>query len=155
MLFRSGEAKSFIGIQIERNRQNRTIRLHQRKYLEEILEHFGMDSCNGLNVPLDRSIKLVPATSEDILKGDDVTKYQSIVRKLMYGMIATRPNLAFAVSTLGRFNAAPTIAHLGAAKKTLRYLKQTLNVGISYGPSSSNNITGLYSNDLIGFSDSD
>ena len=65
---------------------------------------------------------MVPATSEpsDTLKSDDITKYQSIVGKLMYAMIATRPDLEFAVSTLGRFNAAPTRAHLGAAKKTLR-----------------------------------
>ena len=126
-----GEAKSFIGIQIERDRPKLIVRLHQQKHIEGILDTLGMTACNGLNVPLDRSVKLVsnasaaltPALAESALptaelNGEDITKYQSIVGKLMYAMIATRPDLAFAVSTLGRFNAAPNATHLEAAKKT-------------------------------------
>ena len=159
-----GEAKSFIGIQIERDRPKLIVRLHQQKHIEGILETFGMTACNGLNVPLDRSIKLVstasaaltPALAESALpiaelNGEDITKYQSIVGKLMYAMIATRPDLAFAVSTLGRFNAAPNTSHLKAAKKTLRYLRRTSNLDLVYSPTSSNG----KSNELIGFSDSD
>ena len=101
--------------------------MHQRKYIEETLEMFSMTSCNGMNVPLNRSAKLVTASSssstaasEDLrLDNDGTTKYMSIVAKLMYAMIATRPDLAFAVYTLGKFNSAPTAAHLGAAKKVL------------------------------------
>ena len=162
-----GEAKSFIGIQIERDRTKLIVRLHQQKHIEGILDTFGMTACNGLNVPLDRSIKLVstpsaasaaltPALAESglptaILNGEDITKYQSIVGKLMYAMIATRPDLAFAVSTLGRFNAAPNATHLEAAKKTLRYLRKTANVGLVYSPTTSNEI----SNEIISFCDSD
>ena len=152
-----GEARLFIGIEIERDRHACTIRLHQRKYIEETLEMFSMTSCNGVNLPLDRSAKLVAtssssstAASEDSrLDNDGTTKYMSIVGKLMYAMIATRPDLAFAVSTLGKFNSAPTAAHLGAAKKVLRYLRKTSNIGITYGT------TAASSNDVIGFSDSD
>ena len=118
-----------------------------------------MNECNGLNVPLDRSIKLVSTASAAstnstaalpaaaALNGDDTTRYQSIVGKLMYAMIATRPDLAFAVSTLGRFNAAPNATHLEAAKKTLRYLRKTSNVGLVFSPTPSI--------DLIGYCDSD
>ena len=148
-----GEAKSFIGIQIERDRPKLIVRLHQQKHIEGILDTFGMTACNGLNVPLDRSIKLISTASTESteLNGDDITRYQSIVGKLIYAMIATRPDLAFAVSTLGRFNAAPNTSHLEAAKKTFRYLRRTSNVGLMYSPTSSNG----KSNELIGFCDSD
>ena len=155
-----GEAKSFIGIQIERDRPKLIVRLHQQKHIEGILDTFGMTECNGLNVPLDKSIKLVSTASAAsttsatsipaaALNGDDTTRYQSIVGKLMYAMIATRPDLAFTVSTLGRFNAAPNATHLEAAKKTLRYLRKTSNVGLIYSPSLDP------SNAPIGYCDSD
>ena len=143
-----GEPRLFIGIEIDRDRKACTIRLHQRKYIEETLEMFSMTSCNGVNVPLDRSAKLVAASATSTsavsssstvahkdslqLDNDGTTKYMSIVGKLMYAMIATRPDLAFAVSTLGKFNSAPTATHLGAAKKVLRYLRKTSNIGITY-----------------------
>ena len=46
-----GEAKSFVGIQIERDRPKLIVRLHQQKHIEGILDTFGMTECNGLNVP--------------------------------------------------------------------------------------------------------
>ena len=155
-----GEAKSFIGIQIERDRLKLIVRLHQQKYIEGILDTFGMTTCNGLNIPLDRSIKLVStasaASAESIvalpaaavLYSDNITRYQSIVGKLMYAMIANRPDLAFAVSTLERFNAAPNATNLKAAKKTLHYLRKTSNVGLVFIPTPTPN------NDLIGYCDS-
>ena len=132
-----GEVKSYIGIQIQWDRPKLIVRLHQQKYIEGILDTFGMTECNELNVPLDRSIKLVStafaastasaASTKSTaglavataLGGDYITRYQSIVGKVMYAIIATRPDLAFAVSTLGRFNAAPNATHLEATKKTL------------------------------------
>ena len=85
-----------------------------------------MQSCNALNVPLDSGSKLTsnPANTRNSISLDqsDMTNYQSIVDKLMYTIIATRLHLAFAVSTLGRFNSAPEKLHLEAAKKTLGYL---------------------------------
>ena len=96
-----GEAKSFIGIQIERDRPKLIVRLHQQKHIEGILDAFGIAECNVLNVPLDRSIKLVStasaastasavltsastvATTAAELNGDDITRYQSIVGKLI------------------------------------------------------------------------
>ena len=37
-----GEAKVFLGMEIERNRKNRTIKISQRTYIENITEKFGM-----------------------------------------------------------------------------------------------------------------
>ena len=46
------EAKSFIGIQIERDRPKLIVRLDQQKHLEGILDTFGMTEYTGLNVPI-------------------------------------------------------------------------------------------------------
>ncbi|KAM1962830.1 hypothetical protein ACFX16_023075 [Malus domestica] len=51
--------------------------------------------------------------------------YASLVGSVMYAQVCTRPNLAFALSVLGRFQLNPGVAHWNAGKKVLRYFKKT------------------------------
>ena len=50
----------------------------------------------------------------------------------MYLMVATRPDLAFPLSKLSKFNNNPGRAHWEAACKVLGYLRQTAEVGLLY-----------------------
>ena len=50
------------------------------------------------------------------------TPYRNIVGKLMYAMVGTRPDIAFAVGYLGRFSSNPTKFNLNMAKKCVHYL---------------------------------
>lgn len=59
---------------------------------------------------------------------------------------ATRPDIAFSVSMLRRFCSNPEPTHWRLAKRTLRYLKETSNYGITYECGKKN---------LQGFTDSD
>jgi hypothetical protein len=65
----------------------------------------------------------------------------------MWLMLCTRPDLAFTVSMLSKFIYGPTTEHLAAATYTLRYLRNTVNLGIQYNAKNS---------DMpIGYTDSD
>ena len=50
---------------------------------------------------------------------------QAIVGSLMYIVLATRPDISYAVSALSRYNSRPFTSRLTAAKRVLRYLKAT------------------------------
>lgn len=43
----------------------------------------------------------------------------------MYAQVCTRPNVAFAVNVLGRYQSNPGLDHWIAAQKVMRYLKGT------------------------------
>ncbi|XP_050121377.1 secreted RxLR effector protein 161-like [Malus sylvestris] len=58
--------------------------------------------------------------------------YASLVGSVMYAQVFTRPDLAFALSVLGRFQSNPGIAHWNVGKKVLRYLKKTRDYVLSY-----------------------
>jgi hypothetical protein len=62
----------------------------------------------------------------------------------MYLATCTRPDLAQAVGVLSRFVSDPRQQHWLAAKKVLRYLLGTLNLGLQFG-----------GKDMIGYIDAD
>lgn len=63
-------------------------------------------------------------------------------------MTATRPDLAYGVNLISRFVSSPTTMHWLAAKRILRYLKGTTDLGIFYR-------RGKGELKLIAFTDSD
>ena len=62
----------------------------------------------------------------------DGTLYKRIIGKLMYAMVATRSDIAFAVSFLGRYAADPKEIHLKAAYYLIGYLRTYPGVSIYY-----------------------
>ena len=51
--------------------------------------------------------------------------YAFVVGSLMYAQVCTRPDIAFAVGMLGRYQSNPGIDHWKAAKTVMRYLQRT------------------------------
>jgi len=76
----------------------------------------------------------------------DSTKYRGLIGSLLY-LTASRPYIQFGVFLWARFQSNPKESHFKPAKRILKYLKGTINVGLWY-PNESNIA-------LSGFSDSD
>ena len=124
-----GSLKLFLGMQIDRNRGERTMFVKQERYVTKVLERCNMEACHGCKTPMDTKPTLTKPNKSEI---SGVLEYQSLVGSLMYAMLGTRPDLAYAVSTLSKFNSEPAEEHHAAAKRTLRYLKETKSYGLLY-----------------------
>ena len=74
----------------------------------------------------------IEMTEADDYEEADLVTYQRLVGKLMYLACGTRPDIAFAVGRLSRHNAEPRQSHLRAAKRVVRYLKGTMQLGLVY-----------------------
>lgn len=59
--------------------------------------------------------------------------YASAIGSIMYAMICTRPDVAFAISLTSRYQANPGESHLAAVKTILKYLKRTKEMFLVYG----------------------
>ena len=97
-----GEAKQYLGMHIERERDAHTIYLNQTRYITKILERFGMQDCKGISTPMEAAA--LPLCSTDPAEAIKRTKYQSKVGNVMYAMLGTRPDLALVVSALSKYN---------------------------------------------------
>jgi hypothetical protein len=69
-------------------------------------------------------------------RGDEAlpaqNEYCAIVGSLLYLAVNTRPDISYAVGVLSRYMSAPTLQHMQAARYVLRYLRQTVERGLSY-----------------------
>ena len=126
-----GPVAHYLGVQVSRDRYNRTLTMTQTPYLIKVLGDHGMLDCNSIKTPVETGINLVPSTIQ--ATADDTKAYQSAIGSLMYAMTATRPDIAFAVSVLSRFSSKPDTTHWKALKRVFRYLNGTLHRGITYG----------------------
>jgi hypothetical protein len=138
-----GPVAWLLGTTVVRDRRARTITLGQRQYILDVLERFNMGECNSVGTPLAKG-----STDSDgisIIQTD--VPYNSLIGSLQYAAITTRPDISMAVSHLSRFLAQPSTKHWEAAKRVLRYLKGTIDVGLVLG--------GQGSCTLAGYCDSD
>jgi hypothetical protein len=82
--------------------------------------------------------------------------YASVVGGIMYAMLGTRPDLAFAIGQLTRFNSNPGPQHVAALKRVLRYLRGSINFELMYGAGSSGSSGSSDSKlTVLGYCDSD
>lgn len=127
-----GNATYFLGMDIIRNRINRTITLAQTRLTADILSKHNMMEAKTLSVPLSPATKLT-SDGEPLDLGNH--GYSQLVGSLMYLSTCTRPDISQAVGGLARYMAKPTVTHWQTAKGVLRYLAGTADYGITFGRS--------------------
>jgi hypothetical protein len=149
-----GELKWFLGIHVLRDRSRRLLWLTQDAYIEKIAKQYEIDLNGRLpDTPMAES-ELLPTTYprsiRPTLKSSDeglsvrpsplpkVADYSTILyqRKMgsmLYAATTTRPDIAFAVSRLARFNQDPSQEHHRAADRVIQYLYSTRSRAICYG----------------------
>jgi len=128
-----GDLHYFLGIEVKKH--DNGLHLSQEKYATDLVKKAGLQGCKPSPTPLSSSEKL-SLTEGQPLGQDDSTRYRSLVGALQY-LTLTRPDISFAVNKVCQFLHAPTTVHWTAAKRIVRYVKNTLNIGLNFSKSSS------------------
>ena len=128
-----GEASLFLGLQLVRDRKQRVMRLMQTRYAEDVLRRFGMEESKPISTPMVPHSPL--AKGEEVVSAEDKAWYRSAVGSLMYLMVSTRPDLAYAVGAVSKYVEAPSPDHVAAVKRILRYVRGTSNHALHLGSS--------------------
>jgi len=121
----------FTGIEIVRDRVNRTVWLSQAAYIDKIAALAG-DCSKPPDTPLS-SDELLPYNGQ--AEYASINHFQRKIGSLLWAAINTRPDIAFAVSKLGRFSHNPSEKHHDAADRVIHYLCNYRGLGLQYGGS--------------------
>lgn len=150
-----GPIHDVLGISVEREGQTGSILLSQERYVKELLSRFKMEDVKSVSTPIESTIKITKEmcpNSEEERQEMENRPYRELIGGLNYLANATRPDIAYAASTLSRFCANPGRTHWILAKRVLRYLKGTQNYGIKYSKDKSN-VTAYTDSDWAGDTD--
>ncbi|CAI7784328.1 unnamed protein product, partial [Closterium sp. NIES-54] len=137
-----GELRSYLGLQITRNRARHTITLTQSHMVHQVLQLFDFtySSPQATLLSIRHSLSALP--SDEFVEPSG--PYPELVGCLMYLMTCTRPDLAYPLSILACYVAPGRHRpeHMATAKRVLRYLWSTSGLGLVLGGRSPVVLTG-------------
>ncbi|XP_049414776.1 uncharacterized protein LOC125877559 [Solanum stenotomum] len=141
-----GDLRYFLGIEFAKN--DTGILMHQRKYCLELISDMGLSSSRPVGAPIEINHKLTivefdmqfPSENENDKLLDDPRVYQKLVGKLFY-LTMTKPDTVFAVQLLSQFMHSPKTSHMKAAIRVVRYVKQSLGLGILMSSNATDQLT--------------
>lgn len=129
-----GKLKYFLGIDFSQIQGQVT--MSQTRYVNKILERFGMQDCKARETPCEAKLEY----SEDSEKLTNPREYREAVGSLLYLSTCTRPDLSFVVSNLSRHFAEPTEEHWKTVRHVFRYLKGRVGQGLTFKQDNTNNL---------------
>ena len=135
-----GEPKSFLGIEIHRDRQNRTITLTLEGYIDKLLIHFGYSEMHPQRTCMvtrqvanrEKRERQESENQLEITPNKTNGPYREIVGSLLYLVNTVHPDIAYSVNVLSRHQNNPTDEERKMVKRVCRYLKYTKSLGLGF-----------------------
>nr|GEY14134.1 retrovirus-related Pol polyprotein from transposon TNT 1-94 [Tanacetum cinerariifolium] len=146
------KAKNILGMEIVRDRSRKILRVSQSGYVSKILNNFRIHNEKSVKMPFGGHFKLSIkdcSVRDYVVERTSKVPYINVVGSLMYLLVCTRLDIAYAVSVVSRYLANLDKNHWEAVKWILNYLRGTAKVGLVYATNHGNHV------DVIGFVDSD
>jgi hypothetical protein len=88
-----GPAEVFVGFQIDRDRTNQTLKLHQTMYTNKLLKRLKINNYNLIRLPIPAGTVLQPNT-KDPLDHNKATVYRQVIGLTIYLANCTRPDIS-------------------------------------------------------------
>ena len=127
-----GPVHYYLSMKVTRDRPNRILRLSQASYIKQVLKDHQFGDIKPSDIPMKITNPQIKGDDQYIAPPHLRQTYQSAVGSLMYAMLDTRPDIAFAVSVVSRYESNPTEANWTAVKKIFRYLCGIVNYELVY-----------------------
>ncbi|XP_057378538.1 uncharacterized protein LOC130700504 [Daphnia carinata] len=105
-----------------------------------------MSDCNPKLVPAEPGVRLSADMNPQNSDEEEImakVPYREAIGSLMYLMVMTRPDIAFAVSQVAQDSEKPGPHHWNAVKRILSYLSSTIHYGLCFGQKNSLVLTGF------------
>ena len=149
-----GEAKKILGMEIKRDRHSKKLYLSQKEYLKRVLKRFGMNKkTKSVSTPFAPHFKLSDVMSPNNEAEREYMSrvpYANAIGSLMYAMVCTRPDISHVVGVVSRYMHNPGKDHQQTVKWILRYIHNTVDVGLVFEQKDSQYLVGYCDSDYAG-----
>ncbi|XP_062093458.1 uncharacterized protein LOC133799460 [Humulus lupulus] len=110
--------------------------ISQSKYAKNLLKMFGLDTAKHTKTLMGTPVKLTKDDNEVKL---DPTLYRCMIGSLLY-LTASRLDICYSVGVCASYQGNPMESHVTALKRSIRYVHNTLEYGISYSKETNSNL---------------
>lgn len=122
-----GKIGSSTGIDIDYNNERNKMTLSQTKYIESLAVKYNLENAKLYDTPMETNLKLNQAKMID-----ERIKYRNLIGELLYISTGTRPDIAYSVNYLSRFQSCYDQTHFRYAMRILKYLYKTKDLKLTY-----------------------
>ena len=146
-----GDAMDFLGVRIKESvidDKNTMINMTQTGLIESILTDLGLSECRTKPIPA-REILHPDRDGVERIEAEK-WKYRSVIGKMNYLAMNTRPDIAFAVHQCAKFCNNPKLLHEKAVKYIGKYLAETRDKGIILRPEANGQLDAYVDADFAG-----
>ena len=144
----SHQVDYFLGIKFDCERHsanNVTINLSQAAFVENLLiqQDLHKSDVNTVQSPYKSGYpvdKIHNEAYDDTIQQQYTKRMQSIIGSLTWLSMSTRPDIATITNLLAKYVTSPSVGHIDAAKRVLKYLKGTKTKGLVFSTNSNKNL---------------
>jgi hypothetical protein len=131
-----GEMHWYLGFEIKRDRAARTVSINQRAYIEALLKKFRLTNARAVSTPMEPGARFTkdqaPSTPTQAMRMRGVP-YAEAIGCVLWPVMITRPDCAFATGILSQFIQNPGNTHWEALKRVIVYLGSTKDLWLTFG----------------------
>ena len=151
------EPKLILGVQLERDFEAKTLKLHQENYINKALSEFNLDGSNCKDLPMDpgvanailkKIVELAARRNSPAQVGGYESVSRSMIGKLLF--LKCRPDVAFATTFMARFASCAGPDEFRLIKNIFLFLKTEPSRGIILSGKGDDSITAYSDADLGG-----
>ena len=130
-----GPIKWFLGFEIKRDRDARTLAINQRVYIEGMVERFGMAQAKPVSMPMEPGVQF--SVDQCLSSANQVARmcgvsYIQAIGSVLWPVVVSRPDAAYAVGVMLQFMQNPGPAHWEELKQIINYLGSMKDIWLTF-----------------------
>src|SRR5271170_1271081 len=148
-----GPISWFLGFEIKRDQEAKTISINQSAYIQRVVEKFNLTNAKPILTPMEPgtqfSVKQCPSSINQQLKMKGIP-YSEAIGSVLWAAVVSRPDIAYATGTLSQFIQSLGHAHWEGVKQIIIYLGSTKEKWLMFGGKTVTKIQGFCDADWAG-----
>jgi hypothetical protein len=127
-----GNLNRYLGINYRWDEESCSCTATASAYIERIAKRFGLEETRLPDSPVDAGFEVVESDFDVPPTEEMVSLYHSLICSIGYAATTVRFDVSYGLSVLSRFLAKPNDNLINAAKRIIKYLVKTKDLGITW-----------------------
>jgi len=127
-----GKLNRYLGINYRWDEEACSCTVTTSAYIERIAKRFGLEETRLPDSPMDAGFEVVESDFDVPPTEEMVSLYRSLIGSIGYAATTVRFDVSYGLSVLSRFLAKPNDKLINAAKRIIKYLVKTKELGITW-----------------------